>query len=194
MTKNTFLLFLFVAIFTWTSCNTKSKYDQMVEEGLASGEHYDSLFLGISLGMTDSAFYTHCWQLNKQQLVYQGSGNMSVLYKLKEELKHAATMEFYPEFVAGKIAKMKAIIKYDGWSPWNEDMSNNELQEDVLQLFKNWYGDDFMEVKHPHNGVAYVKIQGNRRISIYVNDDTSVVVFFTDLAMESDLDTQELQD
>jgi len=171
------------------NCSNKFNYDKMVEEGLSSGVRYDSLFLGISLGMTDSAFFAHCWKLNKENKVYQGSGNTSVLYKLREkELSYEATMNFYPEFVKGKISKMPVVFSYEGWAPWNKELSVDMLLQDVLNLLTDWYGDGYMEIKKEETKLVYIKVDGNRRITLYKKDESSVVVFFTDLSVENDED------
>ena len=174
------------------SCSNKARYEEMVSDGLASGERYDSLFLGISLGMSDSAFYTHCWKLNKEEKVYQGGGNMSVLYKMKDELASPAAMEFYPAFVNGKIAKMPVTFYYEGWAPWNKDLSVDNLQLDVLKLLKKWYGADFLAIEHPVRGFAYVKVDGNRQITLYRNDDKSVVVYFRDLTVTNEKEETDI--
>ena len=69
----------------------------MLEKELASGERQDTLFLGIYFGMTNRDFFTHCWELNKQQIIKQGNGNISVEYQVKE-MKYRALMNFYPRF------------------------------------------------------------------------------------------------
>jgi len=163
-----------------SGCTTRAKYDRMVKEGLGSGERYDSLFLGIYLGMEQSTFYDHCMDLNKKQLVYEGGQNTTVRYNI-DELSYPAEMNFYPGFYEGKIWKMLALFTYDGWAPWNRHLFSDSLQVDVLELMKNWYGEGFLEIQHPDAGSAFVKIDGNRQISIYLRDDRFVEVMFTDL-------------
>lgn len=169
------------------ACTTRSQYETMVDEGLSSGERFDSLFLGISLGMTDSAFYATCWKLNKEQVIYQGSRNLTVSYKF-DDLGEDARFEFYPEFRDGKIVTMPGTIIYEGWAPWNREMFSDSLQVKVLELFKEWYGDEFLEVRHPEHGPAYVRVDGNRQISIFILDDQRVKVLFTDLLAKKEED------
>ena len=38
------------------------------------------------------------------------NGNMSVLYKLDKELKHPASMNFYPDFNDSTICKMRVNV------------------------------------------------------------------------------------
>jgi len=163
-----------------SGCSTKAKYDRMVKEGLRSGERYDSLFLGIYLGMEQSEFFDHCTELNKKHLIYEGVQNTTVRYKI-DELDYPAEMNFFPGFYEGKIWKMMALFTYDAWAPWNRHLFSDSLQVEVLALMNNWYGEGFLEVKHPDSGSAFVKIDGNRQISIYLRDDRFVEVMFTDL-------------
>lgn len=163
-----------------SGCGTRAKYDQMVKEELDSGERYDSLFLGIYLGMEQSAFYDRCTELNKQHLIYEGVQNTTVRYKI-DALSYPAEMNFFPGFYEGKIWKMMALFTYDAWAPWNRHLFSDSLQFEVLTLMNNWYGEGFLEVKHPDKGSAFVKVDGNRQISIFLRDDRFVEVVFTDL-------------
>lgn len=177
---------IFLCAVLFSSCRSHEYYDKLDAE-LASGARYDSLFLDINFGMTQKEFYAHCWELNKQRQVSNGSNNSSVLYKLDDELSHPADMNFYPEFYEGKIVKMPVVISYNAWAPWNEELNADHLVKDVLVLFKKWYGDDFMTISAENRGTAYVKIDGNRRISIYKKNESQVEVLFTDLLIEKEL-------
>ncbi|MFP4091976.1 MAG: hypothetical protein ACLFUB_11030 [Cyclobacteriaceae bacterium] len=176
-----------IVTFSILSFSCQSEYHRKVEQELASGVRQDSLFLGISFDMDQKAFFGHCWELNKQGLLKQGPENMTIEYKI-EDLNYPAKMYFYPEFYKGRIYEMPVSFQYDGWAPWNKNLSADSLQLDVLTLFKERYGNDFMEVKHPEKGVAYVKVDGNRRISIFTNDDIKVNVLFTDLLLEEEVE------
>ena len=50
-------------------CSPRSKYESRLTHELASGVRYDSLFMGIYLGMSEQDFYTHCWMLNREGLI-----------------------------------------------------------------------------------------------------------------------------
>jgi len=183
-----YLLGIALLVATLSSCTKKAEYEQWVEQELASGERQDSLFLGIKMGMTSKDFYAHCWELNKQGVIRQGSENMSVEYQLDDKLKHSATMNFYPNFHNNAIYEMPVTFKYTAWAPWNKELQADSLQAEVLQLMQGWYGEKFMNVTHPQHGTAYVRVDGNRRISIFKKDDSRVVAMFTDLTVE---DNQE---
>jgi hypothetical protein len=183
-------IIFFVLIVSLTiSCGKKARYDRMVKRELASGERYDSLFFGIYLGMASKDFFTHCWKLNKEGLIRQGQHNLSVEHDF-EELKHSAKMNFYPNFHEEKIFEMPVRFQYTGWSPWSKHMWSDSLQVDVLNTLEDWYGEGFMEVEHPKHGSAFVKVDGNRRITLFKKGIEEVYVIFTDLSVESSIDKQ----
>jgi hypothetical protein len=162
-------------------CTPGKTYERRLKRELASGIRYDSLFMGITFGMTQKEFYEHCWDMNKDSIIKQGSANMSVQYDLNEELEHPATMNFYPRFDSGKIVEMPVRFIYNGWAPWTKELSASNLAKDVKTWYEDIYGKGFISVTHPFNGTAYTKIDGNRRITIYVENDLYVWAIFTDL-------------
>ncbi len=168
--------------FLLTGC--QHPYREKVKEELASGIRYDSLFLGVSLGMERKAFYDTCWKLNKRGLVMQGPSNMSVEYRTKDLLKYPALMRFYPGFYENKIYEVPATFSYEAWAPWNKQLSADSLVEDVKDLMDKWYGKGYIEIDQKDGKKAFVKVNGNRRISIYKVSDQYVHAVFTDLTKE----------
>jgi len=162
-------------------CTPGKTYERRLKKELASGIRYDSLFMGLSFGMTQKEFYEHCWNMNKDSIIKQGSANMSVQYDLNEELEYPATMNFYPKFDSGKIVEMPVRFIYNGWAPWTKELSASNLALDVKNWYEDIYGKGFITVTHPMNGDAYTKIDGNRRITIYVENDLYVWALFTDM-------------
>jgi hypothetical protein len=170
-----------------SGCSPKAKYERRLKHELASGVRNDSLFMGLYFGMTDKDFYSQCWKLNRKGLIRQGTTNTTVEYRIKNELKYTAQMDFYPTFVHGKISEMPVRFVYSGWAPWNKVLSSDSLQIDVLKWYKKVYGDGFMKIQHPDKGIAYVKINGNRQISIFKEDDLHVWAVFTDMLVRKEL-------
>jgi len=172
-----------VLVLLWVvgSCSPGERYERKLARELQGGERYDSLFMGIYLGMNEKDFYTHCWELNREGLIRQGSLNMSVEYKTGDELKHPATMNFYPVFEDGKIVEMPVRFTYTGWAPWNKELSPEKLAENVRDWYEKVYGEGFITVKHPQHGTAFVKIDGNRRITIFHEPDLYAWAVFTDM-------------
>jgi len=172
-----------------SACSKKARYESMVKEGLESGVRHDTLFLGIYLGMSSQDFYTHCWELNKQGLIRQGEGNASVLYEMKDEFKAEVDMNFYPNFYNDSIYEMPVKFRYKGWSPWAKQYSGDTLQLELLELYKDLYGDGFIEINHSERGKAFVKVDGNRRISIYRDKsaDGTVWALYRDMSRQEEV-------
>jgi len=187
MAKIKWVVLAVIAALMIGGCTPAKKYERELKRGLASGVRYDSIFRGLSLGMTEYELFDICWKLNKDSLVRQGLSNTSVQYQMKDELKYPATMDFYPVFVDGKIVEMPVRFIYDGWSPWNREESATKLALDVKRWYEGIYGKGFITVKHPFKGEAYTKIDGNRRITIYIESDQYVWGIFTDMSHEAEL-------
>ena len=92
-------------------------------------------------------------------------------------------MDFYPAFYEDRIYEMPAVFTYDGWSPWVKGQHADSLKIEVLDLMEEWFGTGFIEIENPNYNVgnAFVKVDGNRRISIYNVDESKVYVDFVDL-------------
>lgn len=177
-------LALTMAALLFSCGEEKSNYQKLLEQELASGERYDSLFLGLELGMTSKEFYVACWEMNQQGLLRQGSANTTVVYDLGDQLPYSAKMEFFPSFHEDKIIEMPVMFRYDGWSPWNRNLWADSLQLQVLDLLEEWHGEGFIRADHPKLGTAYVKIDGNRRIALTRLDDQFVQVTYTDMSVD----------
>jgi hypothetical protein len=167
-------------------CSPRARYNRLQKHELASGTRYDSLFLGLYFGMPEKEFYSHCWKLNQKGLIKQGESNTTAELQLKNELKYPAVMDFYPRFMQGKISEMPVSFKYTGWTPWNKRLSSTNLQTNVVKWYEKIYGTGFIKVKHPLHGTAYVKINGNRRLTIFTGDDLHVWAVFTDLSLKKE--------
>ena len=183
----TFLLFFLIVIYTACSENNDLKhYNKLLKSELASGKRADSIFFGIRLGMTGKEFFAYCWEMNKKGLFTDGRSNTAVLYRLNHnELKYPASMNFYPELNNGKINKMSVSFQYDAWAPWNKHLFADSLLPDLLNLYNKWYinGNPFIKIGEKENRI-YVKVDGNRRITIRKQDDMDVKVEYTDLLNE----------
>ncbi|NLJ44408.1 MAG: hypothetical protein GX431_12170 [Bacteroidales bacterium] len=166
------------------SCTPRSRYERKLKHELASGVRNDSLFMGMYFGMPEKQFYIHCWDLNHKGLIKQGPSNTTVEYMIKDELRYPASMNFYPSFADGKISEMPVKFQYTGWAPWNKSLSSDSLQLDVLKWFKKTYGDQFMKIDHPKRGSAFVQISGNRRITIFRENEMTVWAIFTDMSVK----------
>jgi len=182
-----FIIFLMIFSSVISGCTPKAKYERKLRNELAKGVRYDSLFLGLYLGMPEKDFYIHCWELNKKGLIRQGSNNTTVEYRMEDELKYPGIMNFYPSFVESKIAEMPVKFTYAGWAPWNQKLSSDSLQLDVMQWIEKKYGNRFMKVDHSKRGSAYIKLDGNRRITIFRENEMNVWAVFSDMSEMKEL-------
>lgn len=154
----------------------------------------DSLFLGVSFGMEKKPFFDYCWEMNRQKVFTHGPTNQSVQYKLETELDKPVLMQFYPSFHNDRIYEVPALFTYEGWAPWNKELSADILFEKVLLLFKKWYGEDFQKLQHPVQGTVYYQMKGKRRINLFIRDDQFVQAVFTDLRVEKELKNLKSKD
>lgn len=175
-------------MFVFTACDNSglNKYNSLMEKELKSGKHVDSIFFGMYFGMLNKDFFAHCWEMNRKGIFTDGENNMYVLYKLKKELKYPASMNFYPDFYQNKIYKMRVNFQYEGWAPWNKQRYADSLLPDVLHMYKKWYsdGNPFISIKDKDKGIIYIKVDGNRRITIGKYNDEIVKADYTDLLVE----------
>jgi hypothetical protein len=185
-TRSVWQITLLISIIFISGCSPRAKYDLRLKNELAKGVRNDSLFMGLYLGMPEKDFYLHCWQLNKKGLIRQGESNTTVYYQVKNELKYPAAMDFYPRFMQGKIFEMPVRFKYIGWAPWNKNLSSDNLQSHIINWYEEVYGRGFIEVRHSQYGSAFVKVDGNRQISIFKESDLYVWAVFTDLLAKKD--------
>lgn len=183
------LALLFLLLLTSCQQTSYDEYKSLVKVELASNHRVDSLFLGISLGMPGRDFYRLCWDMNRQGILTDGENNTAVLYKLKDQLKYPASMNFYPDFKDNRISSMGVSFKYDAWAPWNKHLDSDHLREDVVQLMESWYpgSNPFIRMEDEERGIIHVKVDGNRRIIVGAYNEAYVKVVFTDLSVENEL-------
>ncbi|MDV3307478.1 MAG: hypothetical protein LOY03_01505 [Cyclobacteriaceae bacterium] len=162
-------------------------------EGLGADNdaQYDSLFMGFYLGMDRQAFFDRCWDLNRQQVFTNGPTERSVEWKMTSEFDHPVICRFYPTFEHNRIYELPVLFSYEAWAPWNRQYQSDSLLVHTLDLFKRWYGDDFKELDHETQGKVYYRIDGKRRINLFIRDEQYVQAVFTDLKVEKELKENE---
>ena len=184
---------LFIGLMICTAAAMNSCRDRN-SFGTSERDNYDSLFLGISMGMEKQKFYDYCWEMNRQKVFRHGPTNQSVEYKLVNELNSPVMMQFYPTFHNDAIYEMPVLFNYESWAPWNKEYSADTLFTRILPLFKKWYGDDFKVLQHRTMGTIYYQMKGRRRINLFIRDDQFVQAVFTDLKVEQEIARKEQED
>ena len=175
-----------------TAC--KSEYQQYVEAELASGVYEDSLIFGMRLGQTKKEFFATCWELNKQKLISQGTGNTTARFITDRDSSgnkspQSKDMLFYGIFDENDIMRgMEMTYSYLAWAPWNDDRQSDSLLMHIRDLYLLEYpGNNFIEINL--DGIdhkALVKIDGNRQILMYPKNRKDVVVKIEDLHYKLD--------
>jgi hypothetical protein len=154
----------------------------------AETANIDSLFLGISLGMDKKDFYNHCWKMNNEGIVKQGPSNLNVEYHfIHEAVRDTIIMRFYPTFHDDKINEMPVLYSYNAWAPWNKQFWADTLLTEMVEVYKDYYGEDFKVMEHKTTGKIYYQMKGKRRINLFQKDDQFVQAVFTDLKIEKEL-------
>lgn len=177
---NTIIIFIFLG-----GC-LESEYTRLVKAEMDKEVRQDSLFFGIYLGDKSNDFYRKCYELNKRRLVAQGPSNSSVQYVFMDSAYHETPtpirMLFYPKFDKNMVINsMDLEFSYNGWAPWNDKFQADDLKPVVLQMLMDWYGgNDFIDVEINNNELP-VKVDGNRRILVFLKDTQSVVVRIQDI-------------
>lgn len=167
----------------------QSEYQQYVEQELASGVTQDSLLFDMRMGQTKKEFFTICWELNRQKIISQGTGNSTVRFITDRDTSGLTTdlskdMLFYGIFDDDDIMRgMDITYSFVNWSPWVRNRQSDSLLLHLRELYRDGYpGNEFIEIDLKESeSPALVKIDGNRQISMYVKNDKDVVVKIEDL-------------
>jgi hypothetical protein len=175
-----------VIVFSISICAcVQSDYTKLVKAELAKGIRQDSVLLGIRFGDSRDEFYGKCFDLNSKHLVTQGE-SASVQYLFTDSLLHKEPTQikllFVPAFDdKSKLTNMDLKFSYLAWAPWNRHLQSDSLEVNVKKLLMNWYGgNEFVTAKVEDKDVP-VKVDGNRRILVYVYDTQSIVVRVQDI-------------
>lgn len=163
----------------------QSDYTKLVKAELAKGVREDSILFGIKLGDTRNDFYGKCFDLNKQKLVSQGPGNSSVMHIFYDSTVHDTPAQlrllFFPSFDKDTITDMTMELSYMAWAPWNPQYQSDSLKNKAMDLLMHWYGGNEFVIAHVNDKDVPVKVDGNRRILVYIKDTQSVVLKIQDL-------------
>ncbi len=163
----------------------QSEYTRLVKSELAKGVRNDSLLFGIRFGDTRNEFYGKCFDLNRQQLVTAGAGN-NVEFIFSDSLFHKRptnlSLLFYPSFDQNeRISNMKMQFSYRAWAPWNRVLQSDSLIGKTVKIIMILYGGNSFIMAEVGDQRVLVKLDGNRRILLYIFDMQNVSVEVQDI-------------
>jgi hypothetical protein len=107
-----------------------------------------------------------------------------VEFSIPEEMKYPASINFYPEFKANMISAVNAAVYYQSDVDFSGSFNADALFKDVIALMEKWYGPGFTEIESPDSKKesVWVKVDGNRRITVYRDENPIMVnVWIVDL-------------
>lgn len=164
----------------------QSEYTKLVKSELAKGVRQDSILFGIKLGNTRDDFFGKCFDLNKQKLVTQGPRGLCVEYIFSDSIHHPKSTQikllFCPSFDQNNVmSNMDLEFSYTGWAPWNKQLQADSLKGKVMALMMDWYKGNEFVTANVENSEVPVKLDGNRRLMVFVKDAQSVVVRVQDI-------------
>lgn len=175
-----------VLILSFTSCQT-SEYTQLVKSELAKKTRFNEMIFGLKMGAPRQSFFDRCTQLNKEKKVTQGKGGIFVEYRMfpkdSSRIADVIEMQFYGIFKDSILTGMDMRFSYSGWSPWNEQYQPEKLMESLKDTLMTWFpGNSFLAIKlEEEKPNAWVKVDGNRQIKMYVQSKHQVAVKIEDL-------------
>jgi hypothetical protein len=163
----------------------ETEYTKAVKAELAKGIRQDSLLFDINFGSTREEFYGRCFDLNQQKLVSQGVG-FSVQYMIKDSITGRKPddirMLFYPNFdTLNIINAMNLEFSYPGWMPGQRNLQSDSLRNHVTEILAKWYGGNPFITARIHEQDVPVKIDGNRRVLVFIEDPQRVLVRIHDI-------------
>jgi len=183
------IIFVFVsALLVFSSC--ESEYTKLVNQEMAKGEIHTNYLFNLEVGDTKKEFFDKCWQLNKEQKVSQGSGNKYAKFfdepRVGEDSLARVTTLFYGIFDDNDIMHgVEMKMSFYSWSPWNDTYRSDALISFMKKRYmKELGGNEFIELKIDDKNTAYVKVDGNRRIRMYILSPQEIMVKIEDLRNE----------
>ena len=185
------IIFCLLVLTPFLACEIESEYSKLLKKELKSGKSFNDLVLGLKIGQTKDDFYEICADLNKKKLITSGARNLYPEYILypKDSVKNGKKirMSFMGIFDDDRIMKgMDIRFNYYSWIAWREEYNSDNLINEIKDTLQLWYpGNNFIEIDlklDSKNNLAYVKIDGNRQITMYKIDGRDVAVIIEDVS------------
>lgn len=185
------IIFCLLVLTPFLACEIESEYSKLLKKELKSGKSFNDLVLGLKIGQTKDDFFEICADLNKKKLITSGARNLYPEYTLypKDSVENGKKirMSFMGIFDNDRIMKgMDIRFNYYSWIAWREEYNSDNLINEIKDTLQLWYpGNNFIEIDlklDSKNNLAYVKVDGNRQITMYKIDGRDVAVIIEDVS------------
>tara|TARA_X000001036_G_scaffold17747_1_gene14877 strand:- start:2600 stop:3184 length:585 start_codon:yes stop_codon:yes gene_type:complete len=185
------IIFSLLVLTPFLACEIESEYSKLLKKELKSGKSFNDLVLGLKIGQTKDDFFEICADLNKKKLITSGARNLYPEYILypKDSVENGKKirMSFMGIFDNDRIMKgMDIRFNYYSWIAWREEYNSDNLINEIKDTLQLWYpGNNFIEIDlklDSKNNLAYVKVDGNRQITMYKIDGRDVAVIIEDVS------------
>ena len=185
------IIFCLLVLTPFLACEIESEYSKLLKKELKSGKSFNDLVLGLKIGQTKDDFFEICADLNKKKLITSGARNLYPEYILypKDSVENGKKirMSFMGIFDNDRIMKgMDIRFNYYSWIAWREEYNSDNLIDEIKDTLQLWYpGNNFIEIDlklDSKNNLAYVKVDGNRQITMYKIDGRDVAVIIEDVS------------
>lgn len=185
------IIFCLLVLTPFLACEIESEYSKLLKKELKSGKSFNDLVLGLKIGQTKDDFFEICADLNKKKLITSGARNLYPEYILypKDSVENGKKirMSFMGIFDNDRIMKgMDIRFNYYSWIAWREEYNSANLINEIKDTLQLWYpGNNFIEIDlklDSKNNLAYVKVDGNRQITMYKIDGRDVAVIIEDIS------------
>jgi len=185
------IIFCLLVLTPFLACEIESEYSKLLKKELKSGKSFNDLVLGLKIGQTKDDFFEICADLNKKKLITSGARNLYPEYILypKDSVENGKKirMSFMGIFDNDRIMKgMDIRFNYYSWIAWREEYNSDNLINEIKDTLQLWYpGNNFIEIDlqlDSKNNLAYVKVDGNRQITMYKIDGRDVAVIIEDVS------------
>lgn len=158
----------------------ESEYTRLVKAEMKKGIRYDSLLMGLKFGDTRNHFQGVCFDLNKAGKISAGVSG-TIQYIIKDSLTHLGHPDIRLLFVPGfdkqdKIVNLDLKFTYTGWAPWNKSLQADSLAVVVQKIIMKWYGGNQFIIAKLNGEEIPVKVDGNRRMSLFIQEPSDVIV------------------
>jgi len=196
------LLLIIIIISSLLSCQDYQRrkhqqtIDEKIEKELSLGIRNDTIFLGLTFGMTEKEFNNKLQSLKKEGKIYLNDNNYyEYEFSLENNAKGEAT--FNTDYFENKLYELAVIVKSDDLIFGTSTLL---LKLNLRMIYSSKYGYGSCLEKESildNNSKDYIWINGNRMIEMN-SGINSVIIFYTDLMAknkkEAQMKEQEIED